>query len=30
EENGVIIEFIETDVSDEEIWDKLNLKNSFL
>ncbi|MDE4953376.1 helicase, partial [Francisella tularensis subsp. holarctica] len=30
EEHGVIIEFIETDLSDEEIWDKLNLKNSIL
>ncbi|ABO46301.1 helicase [Francisella tularensis] len=30
EENGAIIEFIETDLSDEEIWDKPNLKNSIL
>ncbi|MDE4948914.1 helicase, partial [Francisella tularensis subsp. holarctica] len=30
EEYGVIIEFIETDLSDEELWDKLNLKNSIL
>ncbi|APC95736.1 helicase [Francisella tularensis subsp. novicida] len=30
EENGAIIEFIETDLSDEEIWNKPNLKNSIL
>ncbi|MBK2112077.1 helicase [Francisella tularensis subsp. novicida FSC159] len=30
EENGAIIEFIETDLSDEEIWDRPNLKNSIL
>ncbi|AJI73804.1 conserved hypothetical protein [Francisella tularensis subsp. novicida GA99-3548] len=30
QENGAIIEFIETDLSDEEIWDKPNLKNSIL
>ncbi|KFJ65530.1 hypothetical protein DR81_594 [Francisella tularensis] len=30
EENGAIIEFIETDLSDEEIWDKPNFKNSIL
>ncbi|MDE4984398.1 helicase, partial [Francisella tularensis subsp. holarctica] len=29
-ENCVIIEIIETDLSDEEIWVKLNLKNSIL
>ncbi|ABK90342.1 helicase [Francisella tularensis subsp. novicida] len=30
EENGAIIELIETDLSDEEVWDKPNLKNSIL
>lgn len=30
EENGAIIEFIQTDLSDEEVWDKPNLKNSIL
>ncbi|MBK2357576.1 helicase [Francisella hispaniensis] len=30
EENGAIIELIQTDLSDEEVWDKPNLKNSIL
>nr|WP_232310103.1 MULTISPECIES: helicase [Francisella] len=30
EENGAIIEFIQTDLSDEEIWNEPDFKNSIL